>query len=72
MMPYCRGMPGQGSESGWVGDQKKGDGIGVFGGEIRKGDNQTNKTKGLWWEGHVSSIPYAEVRISREACSYKK
>ena len=39
MMPYCRGMPGQGSKSGWVGDQKKGDGIGVFGGEIRKGDN---------------------------------
>lgn len=39
MMPYCRGMPGQGSESGWVGDQKKGDGIGVFGGEMGKGDN---------------------------------
>ena len=39
LMPYCRGMPGQGSESGWVGDQKKGDGIGVFGGEMGKGDN---------------------------------
>ena len=39
MMPYCRGMPGQVSESGWVGDQKKGDGIEVFGGEMKKGDN---------------------------------
>lgn len=39
MMPYCRGMPGQGSKSGWVGDQKKGDGIAVFGGEMGKGDN---------------------------------
>ena len=38
MMPYCRGMPGQGSRSGWVGDQKKGDGIAVFGGEMGKGD----------------------------------
>ena len=37
MMPYCRGMPGQGSESGWVGDQKKGGGIGVLEGKPEKG-----------------------------------
>jgi hypothetical protein len=39
-MPQCRGMPGWGSKSGWVGEQ----GFGgwdrrVFGEEARKGDN---------------------------------
>jgi hypothetical protein len=34
-MPQYRGMPGPGSQSGWVGEQGKG----VFGGETRKGNN---------------------------------
>jgi hypothetical protein len=28
--PQCRGMPGQGSRSVWVGEQEVGDGIGDF------------------------------------------
>ena len=28
LMPQCRGMPGQGSGSGWVGEQGSGDRIG--------------------------------------------
>ena len=27
-MPQCKGMPGQGSWSGWVGEQKEDEGIG--------------------------------------------
>ena len=30
LMPQCRGMPGQGSGSGWVGEQAKGDGRRCF------------------------------------------
>jgi hypothetical protein len=29
-MPYCRGMPGQGSRNGWVGEQGIGDRVGGF------------------------------------------
>jgi hypothetical protein len=29
-MPQYRGMPGQGSRGGWVGEQGEGDGIGGF------------------------------------------
>jgi hypothetical protein len=29
-MSQCRGMPGQGSRSGWVSDQGKGDRMGAF------------------------------------------
>ena len=38
-MPQCRGMPEQGSRSGWVGEQGEGawDMV-VFRGEMRKGD----------------------------------
>ena len=43
-MPQCRGMPGQGGRSGWVGEYPHrsrgiGDGVGVFRDETRKGDN---------------------------------
>jgi hypothetical protein len=31
LMPQCRVMPGQTSGSGWVGEQREGDGIGGFG-----------------------------------------
>jgi hypothetical protein len=37
--PQCRGMSGQGSRSGWVGEQGWEEGIGgFFGVDIRKGD----------------------------------
>jgi hypothetical protein len=29
-LPPCRGMPGSGSRSGWVGEQREGEGIGNF------------------------------------------
>jgi hypothetical protein len=33
-------MPGPGSRSGWVGEQREGgEDRGIFGGETRKGDN---------------------------------
>jgi hypothetical protein len=39
-MPQCRGTPGQGSRSGWVGEEgDRGWDMGVFGGKTRKGDN---------------------------------
>ena len=38
-MPQCREMPGQGSRSGWDGEQGEGGcDRKVFGGEMRKGD----------------------------------
>ena len=44
-MPQCRGMPGPGSGSGWAGKQGEREGMGVFGGETRKGDNILNLNK---------------------------
>jgi hypothetical protein len=39
-MPQYRGMPGSGSESGWVGKQSRVWGVeGLFGEETRKGDS---------------------------------
>jgi hypothetical protein len=47
-MPQCRGMQGPGRWSGWVGERgcegvgdevRWGNGMGVLGGETRKGDN---------------------------------
>ena len=38
-MPQCRGMPGQGSRSGWVSEQgEEGWEMGLFRREMRKGD----------------------------------
>ena len=42
MMPYCRGMPGQGSESGWVGEQGEGRGD--------KGFSEGKPEKGITFE----------------------
>jgi len=40
LCPQCRGMPGPGSWSGWVGEQGQERGNrGFFGGETRKEDN---------------------------------
>ena len=37
-MPQCRGMPGQGSRSGWVGEHREGDGdLGFIEGKLGKG-----------------------------------
>jgi hypothetical protein len=36
-MPQCRGMPGQGSRSGWVGEQGEGRIMGASEGKPRKG-----------------------------------
>jgi hypothetical protein len=41
----CRGMPGQESKSGWVGEQGKWDGMGGLGGEMRKRDKIWNVIK---------------------------
>ena len=30
LMPQCKGIPGQGSNSGWIGEQQEGDEIGCF------------------------------------------
>jgi hypothetical protein len=38
-MPQYRGMSGPGSKSGWVGELREGEVIGVFVVEIRKGEN---------------------------------
>jgi hypothetical protein len=39
-MPPCRGMPGPGSGSGWVGEQGEGGGgMGFLEGKPGKGDN---------------------------------
>ena len=42
-MPQCGGMPGLGSGSEWVGEQREGERdrgkVFFFGGETRKGDN---------------------------------
>ena len=38
-MSQCRGMPGQGSKSGWVSEQgERGEDRSIFRGEMRKGD----------------------------------
>jgi hypothetical protein len=40
-MPQCRGMPGPGGSSRWVGEQRKGEGIGGFWrGNLEKGHNK--------------------------------
>jgi hypothetical protein len=45
-MSQCRGMPGQGSGSGWVSEQGGGDGIGGFSeGKMREGDKICNINK---------------------------
>jgi hypothetical protein len=41
----ARGMPGQRSGSGWVGEQGEGDGIGGLGGGNLEGDNIWNVNK---------------------------
>jgi hypothetical protein len=38
-MSQCKGMPGQGIGSGWVSEQREGDEIGAFGGDMRKENN---------------------------------
>jgi hypothetical protein len=45
-MPQCWGTPGQGSRSGWVGEQwYGGKGQVVFRGKTRKGENIRNVNK---------------------------
>jgi hypothetical protein len=43
LIPQCKGMPGPGSRSEWVGEQREG--RGVYRGETRKGDNIWNENK---------------------------
>jgi hypothetical protein len=45
-MPQSRGIPGQGSRSGWIGEQGEGEwDRGVFEGEMKKGDKICNVNK---------------------------
>jgi hypothetical protein len=44
-MPQYRGMPGPGMAVGGLGSRGRGEGIGIFVGETRKGDNIGNVNK---------------------------